>query len=582
MSEYIVSARKYRPTKFRDLVGQEHISSTLQNAIKSNQLAHSFLFCGPRGVGKTTAARILAKTINCENVSADIEACDTCPSCVSFNHNNSFNIHELDAASNNSVEDIRQLVEQVRFPPQSGKYKIYIIDEVHMLSTGAFNAFLKTLEEPPSYCKFILATTEKHKILPTILSRCQIFDFRRIKVDTIVQHLRHICELEHIEAEEDALHIIAQKSDGGMRDSLSMFDRLSSFAGGKLTYASVLENLNVLDYDYFFKVTDALLTEDLTALMGYFAEVLKRGFEGDDFILGLCEHFRNLLFSKNIDTIRLMETSDSLKKRYLDQTVLASTSFLINCLNLGNQCDVNYKQSKNKRLSVELALIKMCYVNSTVEATSEASKKKLNATVADSNNPKTSLANAVGNATDSGSKVANVPSAAASKPDPIKITTLKKSGKFLTIDTIDDEPAPSVVNEGDNEETAIILAEKLTALTDESLLVLWAQFATMLKDTKGGIGKLMEVYSPRLNGTVVIIEVISDTQKTQFDTIAVGLRNFLYSQTGTQVELQIAVNKTTDGSPKYFSPQDKMKRLLEINPALRRLQVELGLDADYD
>ena len=375
MAEYIVSARKYRPTRFKDMVGQEHISSTLQNAIKSGQLAHSFLFCGPRGVGKTTAARILAKTINCENITADIEACNECPSCVSFNHNSSFNIHELDAASNNSVEDIRQLVDQVRFPPQSGKYKIYIIDEVHMLSQGAFNAFLKTLEEPPSYCKFILATTEKHKILPTILSRCQIFDFRRIDIETIVNHLRHICELEHIEAEEDALHIIAQKSDGGMRDALSMFDRLSSFAGGRLTYDSVLQNLNVLDYDYFFKVTDALLTEDLTALMGYLSEVLKRGFEGDDFILGLCEHFRNLLFAKNTDTLRLMEVSDTLKRRYLDQTTLAPDTFLINCLYLGNQCDVNYKQSKNKRLSVELTLIKMCYVNSTVEA-AEASKKK--------------------------------------------------------------------------------------------------------------------------------------------------------------------------------------------------------------
>lgn len=375
MAEYIVSARKYRPARFKDMVGQEHISSTLQNAIRTGQLAHSFLFCGPRGVGKTTAARILAKTINCENITPDIEACNECQSCKSFNQNSSFNIHELDAASNNSVEDIRQLVEQVRFAPQAGKYKIYIIDEVHMLSQGAFNAFLKTLEEPPSYCKFILATTEKHKILPTILSRCQIFDFRRISIDTIVGHLRHICQLEGIEAEDDALHIIAQKCDGGMRDALSMFDRLSSFAGGKLTYESVLKNLNVLDYDYFFKVTDALLTEDMNALMGYLSEILKRGFEGDDFILGLCEHFRNLLFAKNIDTLRLMETSDSIKKRYLEQTNMASESFLINCLYLGNQCDVNYKQSKNKRLSVELALIKMCYVNATVEA-AEASKKK--------------------------------------------------------------------------------------------------------------------------------------------------------------------------------------------------------------
>ena len=564
------------------MVGQEHISATLQNAIKSEQLAHSFLFCGPRGVGKTTAARILAKTINCENISADIEACDTCPSCVSFNHNNSFNIHELDAASNNSVEDIRQLVEQVRFPPQSGKYKIYIIDEVHMLSTGAFNAFLKTLEEPPSYCKFILATTEKHKILPTILSRCQIFDFRRIKVETIVKHLRHICELEHIEAEEDALHIIAQKSDGGMRDSLSMFDRLSSFAGGKLTYASVLENLNVLDYDYFFKVTDALLTEDLSALMGYLAEVLKRGFEGDDFVLGLCEHFRNLLFSKNVDTLRLMETSDSLKKRYLDQTVLASTSFLINCLNIGNLCDVNYKQSKNKRLSVELALIKMCYVNSTVEATSEASKKKLNEPIGEDSSPKKVAEKSVPNTTDAPpNSSAKQPAAAPSKPEPNKATSLKKSGKFMTIDSIDDEPAPTVVQEGGVEETVVSLAENLTTLNDENLPLLWSQYAASIKDTKGGIGKLMEIYSPRLSGTVVAIDVSSDTQRNQFNTVAVAIRNYIYSQTGTQIELEITVNKSPE-SPKYLNPQDKMRRLIEINPVLRQLQSELGLDADYD
>src|ERR1043165_1257475 len=316
MAEYIVSARKYRPARFSEMVGQEQVAVTLKNAIRTGHLAHSFLFCGPRGVGKTTAARILAKTINCENITDDFEACGKCNSCVSFQQNASFNIHELDAASNNSVEDIRSLVDQVRFPPQSGKYKIYIIDEVHMLSQGAFNAFLKTLEEPPSYCKFILATTEKHKILPTILSRCQIFDFRRIGIETIVKHLQHICKVEKIEAEEDALHIIAQKADGGMRDALSMFDRLSGFSGAKLTYASVLENLNVLDYDYFFKVTDALLTENLAGLMQLFDQILKKGFEGDDFILGLCEHFRNLLFCKDRST-RSEEHTSELQSRGL-------------------------------------------------------------------------------------------------------------------------------------------------------------------------------------------------------------------------------------------------------------------------
>ena len=374
MAEYIVSARKYRPVRFSEMVGQEQVATTLKNAIRTSQLAHSFLFCGPRGVGKTTAARILAKTINCENITTDYEACGQCPSCISFQQNSSFNIHELDAASNNSVDDIRALVEQVRFPPQSGKYKIYIIDEVHMLSAGAFNAFLKTLEEPPSYCKFILATTEKHKILPTILSRCQIFDFKRIGIEVIVKHLKHICEVEKIDAEEDALHIIAQKADGGMRDALSMFDRLSSFSGGKLTYASVLENLNVLDYDYFFKVTDALLSENLALSVRLFDEILKKGFEGDDFILGLCEHFRNLLFCKDEGTLKMLEVSEALRQKYAVQSTLASADFLVNCLNIGNQCDMHYKVSKNKRLTVELTLIKMCYINAMVSV--DSGKKK--------------------------------------------------------------------------------------------------------------------------------------------------------------------------------------------------------------
>jgi DNA polymerase-3 subunit gamma/tau len=376
MSNYVVSARKYRPAKFSDMIGQESVSATLQNAIKNQQLAHSFLFCGPRGVGKTTAARILAKTINCENISDNIESCDACPSCVSFNSNSSFNIYELDAASNNSVDDIRLLVDQVRFPPQSGKFKIYIIDEVHMLSNQAFNAFLKTLEEPPSYCKFILATTEKHKILPTILSRCQIFDFKRMTKDGIVNHLKSIASKESIEVEEEALHIIAQKCDGGMRDALSMFDRLASFSGGKLTYASALENLNVLDHDYYFKLTEALAAQDLPAVMNCFSDILQKGFEGDDLIIGLCEHFRNLLFAKNSDTLSLMETSDSLKQKYAEQANLVTPSFLLSSLQFGNQCDIQYKSAKNKRLLVELTLMRMCYVNQLIDAL-EASKKKV-------------------------------------------------------------------------------------------------------------------------------------------------------------------------------------------------------------
>ena len=582
MAEYIVSARKYRPTRFRDMVGQEHISSTLQNAIRTGQLAHSFLFCGPRGVGKTTAARILAKTINCENITADTEACNECQSCVSFNHNSSFNIHELDAASNNSVEDIRQLVEQVRFAPQSGRYKIYIIDEVHMLSQGAFNAFLKTLEEPPSYCKFILATTEKHKILPTILSRCQIFDFRRISIETIVSHLRHICELEHITAEEDALHIIAQKSDGGMRDALSMFDRLSSFAGGNLTYDSVLKNLNVLDYDYFFKVTDALLTEDMNALMGYFSEVLKRGFEGDDFILGLCEHFRNLLFAKNIDTLRLMEVSDTVKKRYLEQTNMASDSFLINCLYLGNQCDVNYKQSKNKRLSVELALIKMCYVNSTIEAHTEASKKKASTSSVVITKEAQGEIGAPVIVTRTDAAPASRPVAAQPRPATDKETVVKKSSKLISLDNIHEHSKKKQTGTDDHFSSDPGQSPIIREFNQENVIKLWHQYAAHIKDTKGGLSVLMGVILPVVTEATITVLFESDTQKRQFDTVLISFKTFIYNRIGFNPHIIIEVNQAVDASPKYYTPQDKLKRLMELNPALRRFQKELGLDLDYD
>ena len=362
MSNFVVSARKYRPDKFKDVVGQEHVSQTLKNALQNDHLAHAFLFCGPRGVGKTTCARILAKVMNCMNVTDDYEPCNECSSCKSFSENASFNIMELDAASNNSVDHIRQLVEQVRFQPQQGKYKIFIIDEVHMLSQAAFNAFLKTLEEPPPYAIFILATTEKHKIIPTILSRCQIFDFKRIQIQAMVSHLQGICAEEGIEADKDALHIIAQKADGALRDSLSIFDRIVSFSGKKITYEDVITNLNVLDYDYFFKVTDALLTEDVSQLMLIFDDILRKGFEADIFINGLAEHLRNLLVCKDAATLQLLEVSDKLKDRYQQQANLAPTSFVLSALSLANDCDINFKMARNKRLHTEMALIKMAYI----------------------------------------------------------------------------------------------------------------------------------------------------------------------------------------------------------------------------
>jgi DNA polymerase III subunit gamma/tau len=366
MTQFVVSARKYRPTRFDEVVGQEHVSQTLKNALQNDHLAHAFLFCGPRGVGKTTMARILAKTINCQQPSSDSEPCNTCDNCRSFQENASFNIIELDAASNNTVEAIRTLIEQVRFQPQQGKYKVFIIDEVHMLSQSAFNAFLKTLEEPPSYAIFILATTEKHKIIPTILSRCQIYDFKRILVPDTVKHLQDICDKENIQADPEALHIIAQKADGALRDALSIFDRIVSYSGSKVSYDDVISNLNVLDYDYYFRAVEALLSEDLPTLLILFDEIQRKGFEGDLFINGLAEHLRNLLMCQDPATLPLLELSDGLQERYAKQALQTAPSFLLTSLQIANDCDVEFKNARNKRLHVEMALIKMTYVGRAV------------------------------------------------------------------------------------------------------------------------------------------------------------------------------------------------------------------------
>lgn len=367
MQQYVVSARKYRPTKFSEVVGQEQVTETLKKALQAGQLAQSFLFCGPRGVGKTTCARILAKAINCEQPDEDFEPCDKCRSCTSFNSNASFNIHELDAASNNSVEDIRSLVEQVRFAPQSGKYKVYIIDEVHMLSNAAFNAFLKTLEEPPSYAIFILATTEKYKIIPTILSRCQIYDFTRISNVDIVSNLKDIAAAENIVAEEQALHIIAQKSDGGMRDALSLFDKIVSYSGKELKYNDVITNLNILDYDYYFNITDLLIIEDSSGVLQKYNEILSRGFDGELFLMGISEHLRQLMVAKDERILNLLEATDGLKKKYQNQAAKTHETFLLNALNIINECDINYRIAKNKRLHVELALLKICFLHTQLE-----------------------------------------------------------------------------------------------------------------------------------------------------------------------------------------------------------------------
>ena len=386
MSEFIVSARKYRPQTFNTVVGQQHITTTLKNAIKNHQLAHAFLFCGPRGVGKTTCARILAKTINCENLQPDGEACNQCHSCVSFNEGTSLNIHELDAASNNSVDDIRSLVEQVRFAPQAGKYKVYIVDEVHMLSASAFNAFLKTLEEPPPYAIFILATTEKHKILPTILSRCQIFDFKRITIHDTVEHLEEIAAKENITAEKAALQLIAQKSEGCMRDALSILDKIVSFTNAEVTYHNTLEHLNILDEDYYFKLLHSLLQQDLADAMLLYDEINRKGFEGDAVLNGFAQFLRNVLVCKDAKAASLLEVVEGSQQRYADAAKAISTSFLVSALNILNEAEINYKMARNKRLHVEMAIIKLNFLQQALELTVEnnevVQKKRVDAPVA--------------------------------------------------------------------------------------------------------------------------------------------------------------------------------------------------------
>jgi DNA polymerase-3 subunit gamma/tau len=380
MEKFIVSARKYRPQTFDTVVGQEHITTTLKNAIKTGQLAHAFLFCGPRGVGKTTCARILAKTINCENPGADGEACNECHSCKSFNEGTSLNIHELDAASNNSVDDIRSLVEQVRFTPQAGKYKVYIIDEVHMLSSSAFNAFLKTLEEPPPYAIFILATTEKHKILPTILSRCQIFDFKRITLQDTVDHLAAIAKKENVSAEEAGLQLIAQKSEGCMRDALSILDKIVSFTGGQLTYGNTLEHLNILDADYYFKLIECMLSQDLAGAMLLYDDINKKGFEGDMVLNGFAEFLRNLLICKDERVAGLLEVVESFKQRYIETAKRTDAGYLVSALNILSESEMAYRAARNKRLHVELTLIKLCYLQQALQLTANGGsidKKKI-------------------------------------------------------------------------------------------------------------------------------------------------------------------------------------------------------------
>ena len=586
MDKFIVSARKYRPASFVDVVGQPSITITLRNSILNNHLGHAYLFSGPRGVGKTTCARIFAKTINCEQLSAEGEACNECESCMSFNENRSYSIHELDAASNNSVDDIRTLTEQVRIPPQIGNYSIYIIDEVHMLSQAAFNAFLKTLEEPPAHAIFILATTEKHKIIPTILSRCQIFDFNRIRVEDTVDYLKQIAGKEKLDYEEDALHVIAQKADGGMRDALSIFDQVVSFSGEKITYQDVINNLNILDYEYFFKLTFALLEGDVASAMLLFNEILARGFDARNFINGYAAHLRDLMVCKNPDTIQLMEVGAGIKEKYLKQSGDVSLPFLYAGLEICNQADIQFRSSRNQRLTIELALVKLANL-------SEVSKKKTvtkpespeadspvspiaEPTKADSPPlPEAKPREPVQKTTpDPSPQTGNGSSSLVSTPG-ISIKDSLKGTSNLTVKS--DDPDPEVEPEKPRDE------DKAASIDPDAIIHAWKEYAASKEKLKPRIYSTLMNNRPvvRGDGSVMVL-LNSEAQRDNFiKNIKSELVAFIRDATGQNgVEILTEVSENEQTKKKIYTEQDKLDFLIKKNPELGKLKSRFNLDFD--
>lgn len=570
MSDFVVSARKYRPSTFKDVVGQGAIVNTLKNAIGNNHLAQSFLFCGQRGVGKTTCARILAKTINCQNLTADIEACNECDSCKSFNEGRSFNIHELDAASSNSVDDIRMLIEQVRFAPQAGKYKVYIIDEVHMLSASAFNAFLKTLEEPPAHAIFILATTEKHKIIPTILSRCQIFDFKRIQVKDIAGHLAYIAGEEGITAEPEALHILAEKSDGAMRDALSMFDRMVSFAGKELTYKKVIENLNILDYDYYFKVTQAILNADVYSALLIFDEILGNGFDGHLFINGLGEHFRNLLVAKNPATASLLEKGGALNEKYIAQASAYTEALLFKGLSIISRCDISYKMAVNQRLLVEITLVKLTNLLITPESQAAPPVKKAETPVV-----------AKASATPPPAyKPASAPPPKVAEPKqetPSKSMPKPNFTSFTKI--INENPAASQASEKQEAGEP----EKAEPLPENLLAEAWGHYAQSVKEKKISIYTILmnavpKVLADKPSTFEVVVE--SNYHQQAIETEKAAILDFLKEKLDVK-KLNMVINiSKTETQKKPYTSQEKYAHMKSKNPEVEKLVDQLGLGLD--
>ena len=619
MENYIVSARKYRPSTFESVVGQRALTTTLKNAIATQKLAHAYLFCGPRGVGKTTCARIFAKTINCMTPTADGEACNECESCVAFNEQRSYNIHELDAASNNSVDDIRQLVEQVRIPPQIGKYKVYIIDEVHMLSASAFNAFLKTLEEPPRHAIFILATTEKHKILPTILSRCQIYDFNRISVEDTVNHLSYVAAKENITAEPEALNVIAMKADGGMRDALSIFDQVVSFTGGNITYKSVIENLNVLDYEYYFRLTDCFLENKVSDALLLFNDILNKGFDGSHFITGLSSHFRDLLVGKDPVTLPLLEVGASIRQRYQEQAQKCPLPFLYRAMKLCNECDLNYRISKNKRLLVELTLIQVAQLTTegddvsggrgptktikpiftqpaaaqqpqVASATqvqqaslhtspSSVTTQAVNGTTA--RHPQASAAVQPGASASSGA-ASSAPSQGAGVAPTVKeerkIPVMKMSSLGVSIKNPQrDQTTQNTVT---THVPRVQQPEEDFIFNDRDLNYYWQEYAGQLPKEQDALTKRMQMLRPALLNNSTTFEVVVDNEfaAKDFTALIPELQSYLRGRLkNSKVVMTVRVSEATE-TIRPVGRVEKFQMMAQKNQALMQLKDEFGLE----
>ena len=612
MEQYIVSARKYRPQTFMSVVGQAALTATLKNAIANNHLAHAYLFCGPRGVGKTTCARIFAKTINCLNPTANGEACNECESCKAFNEQRSFNIHELDAASNNSVDDIRNLVDQVRIPPQIGKYSVYIVDEVHMLSAAAFNAFLKTLEEPPAHAIFILATTEKHKIIPTILSRCQIYDFNRITINDTVAHLQYVAKNEGVEAEDMALNVIAQKADGAMRDALSIFDQVVSFCGNKITYQGVISNLNVLDYDYYFRLVDALLQNRVPEALMIFDEVLSKGFEGQHFVGGLSSHLRDLMVSRDEMTLPLLEVGESIAERYKEQSKRCELWWLYKALEYANDCDLAYRASRNKRLLVEVMLIRVAgLISGGVQSKKVEPELPLIAvapTPGGQNNSQQSTVNnqqsivysqpvltpsSSGTPPKSGEEyvgsqtIANSQSNAAQAEKPVVVgapivvqrpKVVSVSLKPTVANEVTQLPQKQEVTTEAVSSTPIVQEVKQNDFSNDDLVRAWRLYAKKIEGELHTSNTMQNFLPAKVGATSVIVKLINTMQLEALTRHKRTLEQFLANELGNSgITMQFVVEEQTE-QPIFLTKDENFKRMQEINADFKHLKNELGLE----